>query len=111
MIRRPPRSTRTDTLVPYTTLFRSPCQRQDVARACAEWRQAQFDTVEAVEQVLAEAAVGNQHRKVGVGRADDAHRDAALAVAAQAFEAPGLQHPPQLDLPGDRKSTRLTSSH
>src|SRR3546814_2243388 len=28
MIRRPPRSTRTDTLLPYTTLFRSP------ARAC-----------------------------------------------------------------------------
>src|SRR3546814_9720907 len=31
MIRRPPRSTRTDTLVPYTTLFRSllpPVQRQ-----------------------------------------------------------------------------------
>src|SRR3546814_16024736 len=29
MIRRPPRSTRTDTLFPYTTLFRSlPCQRR-----------------------------------------------------------------------------------
>src|SRR3546814_6939346 len=27
MIRRPPRSTRTDTLFPYTTLFRSPCLR------------------------------------------------------------------------------------
>src|SRR3546814_9760695 len=26
MIRRPPRSTRTDTLFPYTTLFRSPCE-------------------------------------------------------------------------------------
>src|SRR3546814_15424466 len=26
MIRRPPRSTRTDTLVPYTTLFRSPAK-------------------------------------------------------------------------------------
>src|SRR3546814_8032141 len=26
MIRRPPRSTRTDTLFPYTTLFRSLCQ-------------------------------------------------------------------------------------
>src|SRR3546814_1358684 len=26
MIRRPPRSTRTDTLFPYTTLFRSPAQ-------------------------------------------------------------------------------------
>src|SRR3546814_15048871 len=28
MIRRPPRSTRTDTLFPYTTLFRSPLQLQ-----------------------------------------------------------------------------------
>src|SRR3546814_16868136 len=28
MIRRPPRSTRTDTLFPYTTLFRSACNRQ-----------------------------------------------------------------------------------
>src|SRR3546814_3279396 len=27
MIRRPPRSTRTDTLFPYTTLFRSPVRR------------------------------------------------------------------------------------
>src|SRR3546814_14375256 len=27
MIRLPPRSTRTDTLFPYTTLFRSPCGR------------------------------------------------------------------------------------
>src|SRR3546814_5144679 len=31
MIRRPPRSTRTDTLFPYTTLFRSRCAP---ARAC-----------------------------------------------------------------------------
>src|SRR3546814_11587868 len=31
MIRRPPRSTRTDTLFPYTTLFRSPRQ---VSRSC-----------------------------------------------------------------------------
>src|SRR3546814_1044146 len=31
MIRRPPRSTRTDTLFPYTTLFRSP--RQDAPAA------------------------------------------------------------------------------
>src|SRR3546814_10357851 len=37
MIRRPPRSTRTDTLVPYTTLFRSgrgPSRRRPVRR---EW--------------------------------------------------------------------------
>src|SRR3546814_2082410 len=30
MIRRPPRSTRTDTLFPYTTLFRSPIHRRYV---------------------------------------------------------------------------------
>src|SRR3546814_1594714 len=31
MIRRPPRSTRTDTLFPYTTLFRSPVRHGHVA--------------------------------------------------------------------------------
>src|SRR3546814_16208397 len=38
MIRRPPRSTRTDTLFPYTTLFRS--ERRLLARSCADdrWR-------------------------------------------------------------------------
>src|SRR3546814_3194222 len=36
MIRRPPRSTRTDTLFPYTTLFRSPggAQRRLARRLC-----------------------------------------------------------------------------
>src|SRR3546814_11529994 len=33
MIRRPPRSTRTDTLFPYTTLFRARAFRDAVARA------------------------------------------------------------------------------
>src|SRR3546814_1015234 len=33
MLRRPPRSTRTDTLFPYTTLFRSPVG-QSVSRLC-----------------------------------------------------------------------------
>src|SRR3546814_7602665 len=33
MIRRPPRSTRTDTLFPYTTLFRSVRQRQQISLA------------------------------------------------------------------------------
>src|SRR3546814_5171879 len=37
MIRRPPRSTRTDTLFPYTTLFRS--ARTARARSCQRWRQ------------------------------------------------------------------------
>src|SRR3546814_19563510 len=39
MIRRPPRSTRTDTLFPYTTLFRSP-PREEAVAALAECRSA-----------------------------------------------------------------------
>src|SRR3546814_17528082 len=37
MIRRPPRSTRTDTLFPYTTLFRSRSWRPDTGRALRAW--------------------------------------------------------------------------
>src|SRR3546814_16244921 len=36
MVRRPPRSTRTDTLFPYTTLFRSPARRRGVGPRVAE---------------------------------------------------------------------------
>src|SRR3546814_12651434 len=36
MIRRPPRSTRTDTLFPYTTLFRSPTTLAEIAKIAAE---------------------------------------------------------------------------
>src|SRR3546814_11445001 len=36
MIRRPPRSTRTDTLFPYTTLFRSKSQQRDGAAETAD---------------------------------------------------------------------------
>src|SRR3546814_2702545 len=37
MIRRPPRSTRTDTLFPYTTLFRSRCSPPRKPIPCARW--------------------------------------------------------------------------
>src|SRR3546814_17730121 len=39
MIRRPPRSTRTDTLFPYTTLFRSRDDLQDADVLCDRQRQ------------------------------------------------------------------------
>src|SRR3546814_1222964 len=38
MMRRPPRSSRTDTLFPYTTLFRSP----PAQLACVRWRANQW---------------------------------------------------------------------
>src|SRR3546814_12520310 len=46
MIRRPPRSTRTDTLFPYTTLFRSPgvrAGRDDLSQLRARRHGGQFD--------------------------------------------------------------------
>src|SRR3546814_9847924 len=51
MIRRPPRSTRTDTLFPYTTLFRSTgVERAYRARAYGEVSQAQLEElIEGVE--------------------------------------------------------------
>src|SRR3546814_7741612 len=47
MIRRPPRSTRTDTLFPYTTLFRSLVDRQ-----LRGLRQARAELGERIRQVL-----------------------------------------------------------
>src|SRR3546814_12072705 len=46
MIRRPPRSTRTYTLCPYTTLFRSASRRQSCVEAHAPLRQATLDVID-----------------------------------------------------------------
>src|SRR3546814_12460446 len=57
MIRRPPRSTRTDTLFPYTTLFRS--DRVVVAPPCLDQHPGLGKAVEdfAVEQLVPQGAV------------------------------------------------------
>src|SRR3546814_15664840 len=81
MIRRPPRSTRTDTLFPYTTLFRS--QLPVVILGLAD---GPLGSVIA-DRRLAESGPGEQ----------------AL------HEAVALRH--RADDVEDRKSTRLNSSH
>src|SRR3546814_19696906 len=74
MIRRPPRSTRTDTLFPYTTLFRSRIDHLDIdaVRPGERFLEAGAQRSEAVE-----ADAGGQRRlqrrgeRVGIeGRAD-----------------------------------------
>src|SRR3546814_12424178 len=58
MIRRPPRSTRTDTLFPYTTLFRSPSRRNDlVDRHCVRRHVAA-----SIIHFASEPVQGRQHR-------------------------------------------------
>src|SRR3546814_18907312 len=79
MIRPPPRSTRTDTLFPYTTLFRSHG---------------------APVQGLAPADERDGRPGLLLARSADAHHLRHRAAVR------GGPHPP-----GDRKSTRLNSSH
>src|SRR3546814_12687074 len=87
MIRRPPRSTRTDTLFPYTTLFRS----QPIARRgiFADMRAVLGDAMVALAQ-RANSGFVVGHRSVG-------------SVSSPRAALPQRR--------GDRKSTRLNSSH
>src|SRR3546814_5860769 len=99
MTRRPPRSTRTDTLFPYTTLFRS------IAFGAHE-------TGQHAGPVPAVGALRGPVVVVAGDAADVAHRvDRTRTTQHLAARPP--DHPvaePWLR-DGDRKSTRLNSSH
>src|SRR3546814_12640981 len=89
MIRRPPRSTRTDTLVPYTTLFRSEGERCTGSIAVAPAADEEIHT----DQREVEEDVEDQQ----VERQEDAQRGAleeeepgvVLARAPLGFRRPG----------------------
>src|SRR3546814_12605406 len=110
MIRRPPISTRTDTLFPYTTLFRSMnaaivIQRRDrdagpvAAATFAQLPVFIFEVAVAhgLRQfnVAADTVVRIKHRKMPTG-------DITAAIAGALLRT---------KVPADRKSTRLNSSH
>src|SRR3546814_7520677 len=86
MIRRPPRSTRTDTLFPYTTLFRS-VDAGIADGAQRDGREGQQAVAQAAESRRG-AALGAEHRRADVGeqevggpdgRAGDPFPEAVLA--------------------------------
>src|SRR3546814_3518876 len=127
MIRRPPRSTRTDTLFPYTTLFRSLRIDQELAR-----RHYPLATLQAGQDLgRAAAATADLHRdrlEAAFGRDQDhpcpptatyhficphqQARFAALRIERDLGEHPGRHH--ALGVYEDdahRKSTRLNTSH
>src|SRR3546814_14713056 len=107
MIRRPPRSTRTDTLFPYTTLFRSAHRRQPLG----------------LRRVVPLVAVARGQRRADVlqvvagiealrNRADGLAQRLAVAQVGRARQGVDLAAGVvDVVLPGDRKSTRLNSSH
>src|SRR3546814_19684332 len=83
MIRRPPRSTRTDTLFPYTTLFRS-VRKNDTRRELQRYvvgANGSFD-------MFGSEARWDAYYQKGISRTREMARDIS-----------------------DRKSTRLNSSH
>src|SRR3546814_12432938 len=97
MIRRPPRSTRTDTLFPYTTLFRSGREMRRGGKA------------EAVRDL--------GHRGIGVAQLPFRVLDPQIGLPLVRGEPRGRRKAAremirrQFDEIGDRKSTRLNSSH
>src|SRR3546814_5423688 len=114
MIRRPPRSTRTDTLFPYTTLFRSILDQPEQPRtriALLRQRGQRADLDEAEAEV--------RHRVRDAGVLVETRRDADGIGKGETRE-PASEHRARQRLPRarqggervqDRKSTRLNSSH
>src|SRR3546814_12169701 len=104
MIRRPPRSTRTDTLFPYTTLFRSWLSR--TAQACSERIQIAFRT----GSRCAICTKSGAFRIKGQDHDDFSDRPASPPCRPKHRGARADGHHHKL-WPEDRKSTRLNSSH
>src|SRR3546814_12435756 len=99
MIRRPPRSTRTATLFPYTTLFRSIGDGAALIRRRPDIREA--------ERALAAATA-----RVGIATADlypSVSLGGSLGTTSRSVE--GLVDSSAFRFSVDRKSTRLNSCH
>src|SRR3546814_4274457 len=64
MIRRPPRSTRTDTLFPYTTLFRSRHFQGDVILWAVRWYCRYPISNRDLEEMLAERGISVDHTTI-----------------------------------------------
>src|SRR3546814_3435378 len=99
MIRRPPRSTRTDTLFPYTTLFRSAGGKAV----------ASVDDITSMSgaQAIVDAGVNAFGDVHGVVNNAGVVRDRMFAsMTEDEWDLVVKVH-----LKGDRKSTRLNSSH
>src|SRR3546814_13660271 len=113
MIRRPPRSTRTDTLFPYTTLFRSVIERQ-------------LDNINVGAKNIGIRIVDLRIKKIDLPTDSTVIRDVYRRMSAQRqqvasrLRAEGEEQAQTIRseadrertvILADRKSTRLNSSH
>src|SRR3546814_20089183 len=104
MIRRPPRSTRTDTLFPYTTLFRSlarPHQPDEHDRPVADRRGDGRGRAFRVSRHGARGYTARAARNNGFARYETNGGHWMLRVPGRSGKGRSI----------DRKSTRLNSSH
>src|SRR3546814_10455279 len=128
MIRRPPRSTRTDTLFPYTTLFRSLVVAVLVLGRLDRRGDPHAEPAVALlgghdDGLGPEMGLHQLHRFRHRGRGEglQAHRIASAAMEPSGCRLPGPRRaaplisassiPADRPKPQDRKSTRLNSSH
>src|SRR3546814_2131619 len=107
MIRRPPRSTRTDTLFPYTTLFRSP---REPAAVGLDARPLDRGPLAPVEHPVMDRRRIRRARDEAVEGIDFAD-EVALPQAADRGVAGHRPNRRGVERQQDRKSTRLNSSH
>src|SRR3546814_8140149 len=113
MIRRPPRSTRTDTLFPYTTLFRSGLERLFLALdalvtgvVLEDGRAGEAEQLGLGEEILDGLVVVAELRAVAFVEDED------HALVTQGLQLLGMRgEAALLAALVDRKSTRLNSSH
>src|SRR3546814_13521662 len=104
MIRRPPRSTRTDTLFPYTTLFRSPWMKSAdrAAVRIAMTVGVAGDREGVLREVTHETGLNTDAPTVELDQRNGKIQS-DLTIGANLGSV--------LPLQADRKSTRLNSSH
>src|SRR3546814_11524714 len=106
MIRRPPRSTRTDTLFPYTTLFRSHLKLSAVIDGLGNIVDRLVPPEGPVHVINRRIAMWTEARARGLDRISGKKGAGASSDAIEFFRTHDLGFRIR-----DRKSTRLNSSH